>query len=182
MRSSTLRMDSGIDSPKVDTRKTRWKNIARIMRAKGGILLQILCILKNCNAYQKIKLYGGGNYFGLPPTRGIICWDKYQMMPTFSRWEYAWTSFDCPARLFGCRPQDSARFHPIQKPIALYKWILQNYAKPGDIILDTHVGSASSLIACEELGFDYVGFEIDPEYYQKATQRINEFNQQVRMF
>ena len=74
------------------------------------------------------------------------------------------------------------RFHPTQKPIALYKWILQNYAKPGDIILDTHVGSASSLIACEELGFDYVGFEIDPEYYQKATQRINEFNQQIRMF
>lgn len=74
------------------------------------------------------------------------------------------------------------RIHATQKPIALYKWILTNYAKPGDIILDTHVGSASSLIACEELGFDYVGFEIDKEYYQKATQRINEFNQQVRMF
>lgn len=74
------------------------------------------------------------------------------------------------------------RFHPTQKPIALYKWILQNYAKPGDIILDTHVGSASSLIACEELGFDYVGFEIDKEYYQKARARIDEFNQQVRMF
>lgn len=74
------------------------------------------------------------------------------------------------------------RFHPTQKPIALYKWILQNYAKPGDIILDTHVGSASSLIACEELGFDYVGFEIDKEYYQKARARIDEFNQQMRMF
>ena len=131
---------------------------------------------------SKNQIIWGGNYFGLPPTRGIICWDKYQMMPTFSRWEYAWTSFDCPARLFGYRPQDSARFHPTQKPIALYKWILQNYAKPGDIILDTHVGSASSLIACEELGFDYVGFEIDKEYYQKARARINEFNQQVRMF
>ena len=72
--------------------------------------------------------------------------------------------------------------HPTQKPVALYKWLLTNYAKPGDIILDTHVGSASSLIACEELGFDYVGFEIDKEYYQKARARIDEFNQQMRMF
>lgn len=78
--------------------------------------------------------------------------------------------------------KEDIKIHPTQKPIALYKWILQNYAKPGDIILDTHVGSASSLIACEELGFDYVGFEIDPEYYQKARARIDEFNQQVRMF
>ena len=76
----------------------------------------------------------------------------------------------------------SPRIHPTQKPIALYKWILTNYAKEGDIILDTHVGSASSLIACEELGFDYVGFEIDEDYYRMAKERIDEFNQQIRMF
>lgn len=74
------------------------------------------------------------------------------------------------------------RIHPTQKPVELYRRLLKDYATPGDIILDTHIGSASSLIACEELGFDYVGFEIDKEYYQKARARIDEFNQQVRMF
>ena len=97
--------------------------------------------------------------------------------------EYGWTSFWGNAKVFDYSAiGQEGRFHPTQKPIALYKWILRNYAKPGDIILDTHVGSASSLIACEELGFDYVGFEIDKEYYQKARARIDEFNQQMRMF
>lgn len=72
------------------------------------------------------------------------------------------------------------RFHPTQKPVALYRWLLMNYATPGDLILDTHVGSASSLIACEELGFDYVGFEINTEYYNLAVERINDFNAQLR--
>ena len=72
------------------------------------------------------------------------------------------------------------RIHPTQKPVALYKWLLCNYAKHGDIILDTHVGSASSLIACEDMGFDYVGFEIDKEYYDMAQKRIEEEMAQVR--
>ena len=73
------------------------------------------------------------------------------------------------------------RIHPTQKPVALYKWILSNYAKPGDKILDTHVGSASSLIACYDLGFDYVGFEIDEEYYRLASQRLEEVKAQIKM-
>ena len=73
------------------------------------------------------------------------------------------------------------RIHPTQKPVALYKWILQHYAKPGDKILDTHVGSASSLIACYDMGFDYVGFEIDEEYYKAASQRLRDEMAQVRM-
>ena len=64
------------------------------------------------------------------------------------------------------------RIHPTQKPVALYRWLLENYAKPGDLILDTHVGSASSLIACESMGFNYVGYEIDPEYYEAAKKRM----------
>jgi len=72
------------------------------------------------------------------------------------------------------------RFHPTQKPVALYKWILTNYAKQGDKILDTHVGSASSLIACYDLGFDYVGFEIDEEYYKQAKQRLEDEMAQIR--
>ena len=66
------------------------------------------------------------------------------------------------------------RIHPNQKPVVLYKWLLNKFAKPGDLILDTHVGSASSLIACEDLGFDYIGFELDNGYYNDAKKRINE--------
>ena len=95
--------------------------------------------------------------------------------------EYAWTSFNRNAKVFEYAPQNKARFHPTQKPVALYKWLLKNYAEKGDLILDTHVGSASSLIACEELGFDYVGFEIDRQYYTLAKQRLDEFNSQIRM-
>lgn len=97
--------------------------------------------------------------------------------------EYAWTSFNSNAKVFEHVPQDNTgqRFHPTQKPVALYKWILSNYAKPGDKILDTHVGSASSLIACYDLGFDYVGFEIDEEYYQLASKRLEEVKAQVRI-
>lgn len=76
--------------------------------------------------------------------------------------------------------KEEQKIHPTQKPIVLYKWILTNYAKPGDKILDTHVGSASSLIACYDLGFDYVGFEIDEEYYRQAKKRLEEEMAQVR--
>ena len=81
----------------------------------------------------------------------------------------------------GNKRLNEKRIHPTQKPIALYKWILQKYAKPGDLIIDTHVGSASSLIACYELGFDYIGFEIDEHYYKLAQERIKEAKAQLRM-
>lgn len=95
--------------------------------------------------------------------------------------EYAWTSFNDNAKVFEHAPQDKERFHPTQKPVALYKWLLSHYAKEGDLILDTHVGSASSLIACEELGYKYVGFEISKDYYRLGVERINEFNKQIRI-
>ena len=131
---------------------------------------------------SKNQIIWGGNYFLLPPTRGIVCWDKLQMMPTFSRWEYAWTSFDCPAKTFEKRSQESEekRFHPTQKPVKLYEWLLSNYAKPNDKILDTHVGSASSLIACENLGFQYVGFELDKDYYAAAMKRLKDSRKQIK--
>ena len=95
--------------------------------------------------------------------------------------EYAWTSFNLNAKVFDFSAVGiPGRFHPTQKPVELYKWILSNYAKLGDKILDTHAGSGSSLIACEELGFEYVGFEIDEEYYNKAKERIETFNAQIR--
>ena len=74
------------------------------------------------------------------------------------------------------------KIHPTQKPVALYRWLLQNYAKPGDLIVDTHVGSASSLIACEIEGFEYIGFELDAEYYAAATERIKNHRKQPGLF
>jgi len=123
------------------------------------------------------QIIWGGNYFNLPPTRGIICWDKKQPFKNFSAWEMAWSSFDYPAKKFeydnkGFMNSDGPAIHPTQKPVALYRWLLENYAKPGDKILDTHVGSASSLIAFEAGGFEYVGFEIDKDYYDAAKKRL----------
>ena len=99
--------------------------------------------------------------------------------------EYAWTSFNQNAKMYVCSPQgtaDNKRFHPTQKPVRLYEWILKNYAKPGDKILDTHVGSASSLIACHRGGYDYWGFEIDETYYKMAKERLDRERAQVSIF
>lgn len=139
------------------------------------------------------QIIWGGNYMALNipfNSTHTIVWDKQNGNSFMSDGEIAFTSFSKNTtrffRLFWMsnmmQSTEKPLIHPTQKPVALYKWLLTNYAKPGDIILDTHVGSASSLIACEELGFDYVGFEIDKEYYQKARARIDEFNQQMRMF
>ena len=95
--------------------------------------------------------------------------------------EYAWTSFNDNAKVYECSSQGAKgdRFHPTQKPIQLYKWLLANYAKEGDIIFDPNVGSGSSLIACEEMGFQYIGCEIDEEYYKKSQERIERHRAQI---
>ena len=96
--------------------------------------------------------------------------------------EYAWTSFNQNAKVFEFSAVGQpGRFHPTQKPIELYDWILRNYAKPGDKILDTHVGSASSLIACKRLNFDFVGFEIDKDYYDMACKRYEQETAQMTL-
>ena len=98
--------------------------------------------------------------------------------------EYAWASFNENAKVFECAPQGTAnetRFHPTQKPVKLYQWLLKHYAKDGDKILDTHVGSASSLIACHRAGFEYWGFEVDPIYYEKAKERLDREMAQVNI-
>ena len=132
---------------------------------------------------SKNQIIWGGNYFDLPPTRGIIVWDKMQPWENFSQVEYAWTSFNSPAALYKYRnTNDKGKIHPTQKPVDIYIYILQRYAKPGDVILDTHVGSGSSLIACRETGHKYVGFEIDKEYYDKAKARIDASVAQTNIF
>ena len=126
---------------------------------------------------SRYQIIWGGNYFDLPPSRNFIVWRKLTISESFSMAmaEYAWTNITGNAKVFEYAPQGragEARFHPTQKPVALYTWILKHYAKPGDKILDTHVGSASSLIACRRAGFEYWVFEIDPTYYAEASARL----------
>tara|TARA_R100000781_G_scaffold364_2_gene566 strand:+ start:1251 stop:1880 length:630 start_codon:yes stop_codon:yes gene_type:complete len=131
---------------------------------------------------SKNQIIWGGNYFDLPPTRGIICWDKVQPFPNFSAWEMAWTSFDCVARMFKYDNRRGGKIHPTQKPIELYKWLLSKYAQEEQKILDTHLGSGSIAIACHYFGVDLVGIEIDKEYYDKAKDRIDQLTRQGTLF
>lgn len=124
----------------------------------------------------------GGNYFGLPRCRCFICWDKVQPFPNFSQCEYAWTTFNKPAKLFRYDNRKGGKIHPTQKPVALYKWLLANYAKQGDRILDTHLGSGSSAIAAWELGYAFTGIEIDKDYYDKAVERFRKSTAQGKLF
>ena len=132
---------------------------------------------------SKNQIVWGGNYFNLPPTRCLIIWDK-QISEDFSlaMLEMAWTSFDKLAKIFRYSNPKGDKIHPTQKPVALYTWLLNNYANKGDKILDTHVGSASSLIACLKLGFQYVGFELDEDYFKSATARLEAVKAQVSIF
>ena len=130
------------------------------------------------------QIIWGGNYFELPPTRCFLVWKKH-IPENFSMamCEYAWTSFTGNAKVFEYPSRGRGdRFHPTQKPVELYKWIINKYANENDIILDTHVGSASSLVACRETGHKYVGFEIDPDYYAMAKKRLDAAEAQGNIF
>lgn len=132
---------------------------------------------------SKEQIIWGGNYYDLPATQNVIVWDKQQPFDfSLAMCEFAWCSIQRPAKIFRLSVlKEKNKIHPTQKPIALYKWLLSNYAKPGDKILDTHVGSASSLIACHQAGFKYWGFELDADYYNAATERLNKAKAQVSM-
>lgn len=133
---------------------------------------------------SKNQIICGANYFleNLPSSRGCIAWDKKQAMPTLSSWEFLWSSFDRPAKTFYGSSTDLNRFHPTQKPVKLYEWLLTNYAKPGQRILDTHLGSGSSAIAAYNPGFDFVGMELDADYYAAACKRFEQHKSQGSLF
>jgi site-specific DNA-methyltransferase (adenine-specific) len=137
---------------------------------------------------SKNQIIWGANYFpNMPPTRCFLVWRKLSISEKFSMAmaEYAWTSFNQNAKVFEYAPQgkkDDPRFHPTAKPIALYSWILNNFAKEGDTILDTHLGSGSSAIAAHQLGYDFTGIEIDGYYYEKAKERLLRYQQQLTLF
>jgi site-specific DNA-methyltransferase (adenine-specific) len=136
------------------------------------------------------QIIWGGNYF---PSiwkngcKGFIFWYKHQPVDNFAKGEFAWTSFDRPAQCFdymyyGNINRDKAVISPTQKPIALYKWLLHNYAKAGDTILDTHLGSQSSRIAAYEMGFNFVGCELDADYFDQGNKRFENHVKQLKLF
>jgi len=134
---------------------------------------------------SKNQIIWGGNYFNLGICNNFIIWDKEVPQGlSFSDCEYAWTSFNGANKIFrySAYLNKNEKFHPTQKPPQLYKWILDKYAKQGDKILDTHLGSGSIAIACHDYGFDLTACELDKEYYDKAMERINNHIKQIKLF
>jgi site-specific DNA-methyltransferase (adenine-specific) len=139
---------------------------------------------------SKNQIIWGYNHLSdmLPSTKEFIFWYKHQPVDTYSDGELAWTSFDKTAKCFdypffgGTGADKDGRIHPTQKPITLYTWIYQTYTKPGDKILDTHLGSGSSRIAAYDAGLDFVGYEIDKEYFNKQEERYQRHISQISLF
>ena len=150
-----------------------------------------------CNKYftelfrvSKNQIIWGGNYFieHLTNTKCCLIWDKVQEF-NGSDFELAWTSFNSSSKLFKYArclmhhyPDGEDRIHPTQKPIKLYKWLLKNYAKEGDKIFDSHLGSGSIAIACHDTKFDLVGCEIDKDYYEAAMKRFDNHKKQLQLW
>lgn len=152
---------------------------------------------------SKNQIIWGGNYFAdlLPAKSCWIVWDKVNGESDQADCELAWTSFNTAVRqieFMWCIAQGKStsqgriaegnnklwekKFHPTQKPVKIYKWLLKNYAKPTDKILDTHLGSGSSRIAAYSMGFDFTGYEIDKEYFDASVKRFNDFKMQLTIF
>lgn len=133
---------------------------------------------------SKNQIIWGGNYYSLPPTQNYIIWDKVQPEDfTLAMCEFAWCSIQRPAKIFRYSVlKEKNKIHPTQKPVALYEWILTKYAGGGDIILDTHVGSASSLIACRNTNHKFVGFELDEHYYRLSRERLEREMAQMNLY
>jgi len=134
---------------------------------------------------SKNQIIWGGNYFVLPPSKHFLIWEKQTISEGFSMamCEYAWSSFLENAKLFKYPPQrGSDGIHPTQKPVALYEWLLTNYAKQGDKILDTHLGSGSHAIACNNLGFELTACELDTDYFDASIKRIEQASKQAALF
>lgn len=136
---------------------------------------------------SKNQIIWGANYFLNHiniPSRCVLIWDKCQKF-SGSDFEMAWASFDSPAKVFRMSRIEAYRqgkIHICQKPVSLYTWLLDKYANPGDRILDTHLGSGSIAIACHNLGFDLVGYELDKDYFEAAKHRLEEHQKQLRLF
>lgn len=136
---------------------------------------------------SKNQIIWGANNFVLPPSEYFCIWDKKQGYPNFARCEYAYVSMGLkkPSKIFehGIHQYLSQlKIHPTQKPVKLYEWLLDNYAKEGYRILDTHLGSGSIAIACHNRGFDLTAYEIDKDYFEATSKRIQDHISQLTLF
>ena len=187
----------GIGAPKMSATPCQREKGYNRLNQGGGKLKSRILNNSNCNwdndipsqdyfdalfRISKNQIIWGGNYFPLPPTRCVICWDKMQPWENFSQVEIAWTSFDSPARLYRFDNRTGGKIHPTQKPVKLYEWLLKNYAKPTDKILDTHFGSCSIGIACHNFGCTLDACEIDNEYFDNAYKRLRIRVRQLNLF
>jgi site-specific DNA-methyltransferase (adenine-specific) len=139
---------------------------------------------------SKNQIICGGNYFQLPVSRGWVIWDKIGDNLSVVNNELIWTSFDIQPKTFrrchgldkGFMNKEGENIHPTQKPVKLYEWLLWNYANKDMRIFDTHLGSGSSAIAAHYFGCNFVGCEIDPDYYQAAKERFDRQTAQRALF
>lgn len=131
-------------------------------------------------------IFGANHFVSLIPAADSscwICWDKgFSSEVSFASFELAWTSFDRPSKRVALSSAQAGRIHPTQKPVALYAWIFQHYAKQGDRILDTHLGSGSSRIAAWDAGLDFTGYEIDQEYFEAQEKRFQQHTAKMSLF
>lgn len=136
---------------------------------------------------SKNQIIWGANHLVnfLPPSSGWVFWDKGQRDFSFSDGELAYTSFNQKMRAITIHRQElqtESRMHPTQKPIKLYKYLIDKFANPGDKILDTHLGSGSSRIAAHDMGFDFTGYELDKDYFESSVNRFNQYKSQLCLF
>jgi len=136
---------------------------------------------------SKNQIVWGANNFEMPPSEYFCVWNKKQPVPNFAGAEYAWVSMGLkkPAKVFTysiMQHNQTNKIHPTQKPVKLYEWLLDNYAKEGDRILDTHLGSGSIAIACHNRGFQLDGYEIDKDYFEATSKRIKDHIAQLTLF
>ena len=132
------------------------------------------------------RVIWGANYYNVFESGGAIVWDKLKTNPKMSACEIASYSGHNHVDKFtmqwlGLHNPDGETIHPCQKPVDLYRWLIHKYAEEGDLILDTHVGSGSSIIACIDKGFDYIGYEIDADYYKAMQERVYQFTRQTKL-
>ena len=178
----------GIERFKKSSGKTRFKS-SKLMQEEG-----LIWDIKPSDEYwkelfrvSKNQIVWGANNFIMPSSEYFLIWNKKQTVDNFATAEYAWVSMGLktPAKIFDYgihKHNHTDKIHPTQKPIDLYKFILDKYAKQGDKILDTHLGSGSIAIACHDYGFDLTACELDKEYFDKAMQRINNHVSQQKLF
>lgn len=132
------------------------------------------------------QIIWGGNYFNLPPCRCFIVWNKNQPWENFSQAEFAWTSFDNPAKVFTFSNRGGAnsekKIHPTQKPVELYDYCFSKFSKQGDLVFDSHLGSGSSRISAWKNKLNFDACEINAFYFQEQEERFNKFTSQLTLF